>query len=121
MLFIHLKENPLMPLTPVRYFSCALISGHLDMVLMQLTNRRYASLLAVSNRPRDILRSVPLSVRMGSGRGSHARRGTESPSLGRMSSELGRKRYRTCFRIPFPPPPRTFISSGSRHANSTML
>src|SRR5205807_3248050 len=40
MLFLHLEVKPLMTLTTVLYLSCALISGHLAMMLMELTNRR---------------------------------------------------------------------------------
>src|SRR5438477_4452502 len=40
MLFIHLEVKPLMTLTTVLYLSCALISGHLAMMLMELTKRR---------------------------------------------------------------------------------
>src|SRR5256884_422995 len=34
------KKTPLMTLTTVLYVSCALISGHLAMMLMELTKRR---------------------------------------------------------------------------------
>src|SRR5438270_4807163 len=51
MLFLHLEVKPLMTLTTVLYLSCALISGHLAMMLMELTKRRYASFLVVFNRP----------------------------------------------------------------------
>src|SRR5205085_2758277 len=40
MLFLHLEVQPLMTLTTVLYLSCALISGHLAMMLMELTKRR---------------------------------------------------------------------------------
>src|SRR2546429_424886 len=40
MLFLHLDVQPLMTLTGVLYLSCALISGHLAIMLMELTNRR---------------------------------------------------------------------------------
>src|SRR5687767_15299179 len=40
MLFLHLEVKPLMTLTTVLYLSCALISGHLAMMLMELTKRR---------------------------------------------------------------------------------
>src|SRR5436305_1489716 len=36
----HLEVKPLMTLTTVLYLSCALISGHLAMMLMELTKRR---------------------------------------------------------------------------------
>src|SRR5205814_3116172 len=39
MLFLHLEVKPLMTLTTVLYLSCALISGHLAMMLMELTKR----------------------------------------------------------------------------------
>src|SRR5262249_347614 len=40
MLFLHLEVKPLMTLTTVLYLSCALISGHLAMMLMELRLRR---------------------------------------------------------------------------------
>src|SRR6266496_4810523 len=49
MLFLHLEVKPLMTLTTVLYLSCALISWHLAMILMELTKRRYASFLVVFN------------------------------------------------------------------------
>src|SRR5260370_20741847 len=39
MLFLHLEVKPLMTLTTVLYLSCAVISGHLAMMLMELTKR----------------------------------------------------------------------------------
>src|SRR5437588_5732736 len=36
MLFLHLEVKPLMTLTTVLYLSCALISGHLAMMLMEI-------------------------------------------------------------------------------------
>src|SRR5438552_5315036 len=39
MLFLHLLVKPLMTLTTVLYLSCALISGHLAMMLMELTSK----------------------------------------------------------------------------------
>src|SRR5437016_7626459 len=60
MLFLHLEVKPLMTLTTVLYLSCALISGHLAMMLMELTKRRYASFLVVFNRPINILCRVSL-------------------------------------------------------------
>src|SRR5207253_905301 len=39
MLFLHLEVKPLMTLTTVLYLSFALLSGHLAMMLMQLTTR----------------------------------------------------------------------------------
>src|SRR5256885_780449 len=55
MLFLHLEVRPLMTLTTVLYLSCALISGHLAMMLMELTNRRSPSFLVLFNRPINIL------------------------------------------------------------------
>src|SRR5699024_12712242 len=51
MLFLHLEVKPLMMLTTVLYLACALIFGHLAMMLMDLTKRRYVSFLVVFNRP----------------------------------------------------------------------
>src|SRR5437016_7890370 len=42
-LFLHLEVKPLMTLTTVLYLSCALISGHLAMMLMELTKRHSRS------------------------------------------------------------------------------
>src|SRR5436190_8285345 len=39
MLFLHLEVKPLMTLTTVLYLSCALISGHLAMMLMRSEER----------------------------------------------------------------------------------
>src|SRR5438105_9265571 len=39
MLFLHLEVKPLMTLTTVLYLSCALISGHLAMMLMELDRK----------------------------------------------------------------------------------
>src|SRR4051794_41253302 len=39
MLFLHLEVKPLMTLRTVLYLSCALISGHLAMMLMELTSK----------------------------------------------------------------------------------
>src|SRR5207248_988091 len=64
MLFLHLEVKPLMTLTTVLYLSCALISGHLAMMLMELTKRRYASFLVVFNRPINILCRVSLFLSM---------------------------------------------------------
>src|SRR5690606_42160106 len=64
MLFLHLEAKPLMTLTTVLYLSCALISGHLAMMLMVLTKRRYASFLVVFNRPISILCRVSLFLSM---------------------------------------------------------
>src|SRR5438445_13109054 len=65
MLFLHLEVKPLMTLTTVLYLSCALISGHLAMMLMELTKRRYASFLVLFNRPINILCRVSLFLCMG--------------------------------------------------------
>src|SRR5256885_262102 len=40
MLFLHLQVKPIMTLTTVLYVSYSLISGHLAMMLMELTKRR---------------------------------------------------------------------------------
>src|SRR5260363_476222 len=64
MLFLHLEVKPLMTLTTVLYLSCALISGHLGMMLMELTKRREASFLVVFNRPINILCRVSLFLGM---------------------------------------------------------
>src|SRR5262245_38082296 len=60
MLFLHLEVYPLMTRAAVLYLSCALISGHLAMMLMELTKRRWASFLVVFSRPRNILCRVSL-------------------------------------------------------------
>src|SRR5688572_4963115 len=49
MLFLHLEVKPLMTLTTVLYLSCALISGHLAMMLMELKIGR-----AVQQECRDL-------------------------------------------------------------------
>src|SRR5256884_9618412 len=59
MLFLHLEVKPLMTLTTVLYLSCALVSGHLAMRLMDLTKRRKASFLVVFNGPINILCFAP--------------------------------------------------------------
>src|SRR5476649_3024823 len=64
MLFLPLEVKPLMTLTTVLYLSCALISGHLAMMLMELTKRRWASFLVVFNRPINILCRVSLFLIM---------------------------------------------------------
>src|SRR5262245_14914125 len=64
MLFLHLEVKPLMTLTTVLYLSCALISGRLAMMLMELGRRRYASCLVVFNRPINILCRVYVFVIM---------------------------------------------------------
>src|SRR5947207_3684867 len=45
MLSLHLDGKPRMTLTTVLHLSCALISGHLPLMLMELTKRRYAQVL----------------------------------------------------------------------------
>src|SRR5712675_3786402 len=64
MLFLYLEVKPIMTLTTVLYLSCALISGHLAMMLMELTKRRQASFLVVFNRPINILCRVSLFLSM---------------------------------------------------------
>src|SRR5207249_2724752 len=64
MLLLHLEVKPLMTLTTVLYLSCALISGHLAMMMMELTKRRYASFLVVFNRAINILCRVSLFLSM---------------------------------------------------------
>src|SRR5258708_38237156 len=64
MLFLHLEVKPLTTLTTGLYLSCALISGHLAMMLLVLTKRRYASFLVVFNRPICFLCRVPLFLIM---------------------------------------------------------
>src|SRR2546430_17252085 len=59
MLFLHLEAKPLMTLPTALYLACALISGHLAMMLMELTNRRYATFLAAGNRRIHILPPDP--------------------------------------------------------------
>src|SRR5256885_420174 len=64
MLFLHLEVKPLMTLTTVLYLSCALISVHLALMLMELTKRRSASFLVVFNRPINMLCRVSLFLSM---------------------------------------------------------
>src|SRR2546430_2742529 len=47
MLFLHLEVKPLMTLTNVLYLSCALMSGYLAIMLMELTKRSYECFLVV--------------------------------------------------------------------------
>src|SRR5262245_64232834 len=42
MLFLHLEVKPLMTLTTVLYLSCALISGHLALMLMERSEERFS-------------------------------------------------------------------------------
>src|SRR5262245_62277420 len=42
MLFLHLEVKPLMTLTTVLYLSCALISGHLAMMLNRRSEERFS-------------------------------------------------------------------------------
>src|SRR5688572_33431512 len=58
MLFLHLEANPLMTLTTVLYLSCALVAGQPALVVVALTQRRWAGLPVVSHRPTGILRRV---------------------------------------------------------------
>src|SRR5260221_14674026 len=55
MVFLHLEVKTLMTLTTVLYLSCAVISGHLDMMLKEVKRRREASFLVVLDRPINIL------------------------------------------------------------------
>src|SRR5438552_2730985 len=64
MLFLHFEVKPLMTLTTVLYLSCALISGHLAMMLIALPNRRHGSFLVVFNRAINILWRVSLFLSM---------------------------------------------------------
>src|SRR5207247_8661370 len=64
MLFLHLEVKPLMTVTTVLYLSCALIYGHLAMMLMEMSKRRYASCLVVFKRPINIMRRVSLFLGM---------------------------------------------------------
>src|SRR5437868_15509997 len=64
MLFLHLEVKPLMTLTNVLYLSCVLISGHVAMMLMELTKRRDASFLVVFNSPILVLCRVSLFLSM---------------------------------------------------------
>src|SRR5690554_8150179 len=64
MLFLHLEVIHLITLTTVFYLSCALIHGHLAMMLMELTKRRKSSFLVVFNRPINILCRVSLFLSM---------------------------------------------------------
>src|SRR5207247_425941 len=64
MLFLHLEVKPLMTLTTVLYLSCALISGHLAMMLMERTKRRYAIFRVLFNRPINILCRFSLFLSM---------------------------------------------------------
>src|SRR5256885_281906 len=63
-LLLHLHVKPLITLTTVLYLSCALMSGHLAMMLMELNKRRYASFMVVFNRPINILCRVSLFLSM---------------------------------------------------------
>src|SRR5690606_21943587 len=64
MLFLHLEVKPLMTLTTVLYLSCSLISGHLAMMLMDMTKLRRASFLDVFNSPINILSCVSLFLNL---------------------------------------------------------
>src|SRR5207249_4078048 len=67
MLFLHLEVKPLMTLTTVLYLSCALISDHLAMILIELTRRRppstlfpYTTLFRSPFGPSDRHRNAPV-------------------------------------------------------------
>src|SRR5437773_159524 len=64
MLFLHLEVKPIMTLTTVLYLSCALISVHLAMMLMEVTKGRQVSFLVVFNRPMIIVWRVYLFLSM---------------------------------------------------------
>src|SRR5690625_3342995 len=64
MLFLHLEVKLLMTLTAVLYLSCALGSGHLAMMVTELTERREAGFLVVFNRAITILCRVSLFLGM---------------------------------------------------------
>src|SRR5436189_89117 len=55
MLFLHLEVKPLMTLTTVLYLSCALISGHLAMMLMDSFGGKTS--YDADNRPLLVMRS----------------------------------------------------------------
>src|SRR2546428_6402188 len=58
MLFLHLEVKPLMTLTTVLYLSCALISGHLAMMLMELTSKGRDRKSGSAGMPRPISYAV---------------------------------------------------------------
>src|SRR5438034_1309845 len=86
MLFLHLEVKPLMTLTTVLYFSCALISGHLAMMLIELTKRPYASFLLSLHDALPIC-SAAAGTRRPGARWSSASRGTSTRSRPRRRSE----------------------------------
>src|SRR2546428_83784 len=63
MLFLHLEVKPLMTLTTVLYLSCALISGHLAMMMMGVRNRHDRSIRVVCNRRLNLLRCPTSFIR----------------------------------------------------------
>src|SRR5437588_793516 len=65
MLFLHLEVKPLMTLTTVLYLSCALISGHLAMMLMELTIEAFYD---NPNALRDYFRDIGRMVLAAEGR-----------------------------------------------------
>src|SRR2546430_911834 len=64
MFFLHLEVKPLMTLTTVLYLSCALISGHLALMLIELTKRPEGSFLVVYNSSINILGRIALFMRI---------------------------------------------------------
>src|SRR5207249_10852524 len=64
MLFLHLEVKPLMTLTTDLYLSCALVSGHLAMMSMELCRRREARFLGGSDRDMHRLCRVALFLSM---------------------------------------------------------
>src|SRR5438270_10498294 len=79
MLFLHLEVKPLMTLTTVLYLSCALISGHLAMMLMELRSEERFS----RNAETDIVCRLLLEKKNG------------DSEVGRISHEV----ETACFRI----------------------
>src|SRR5436305_1540046 len=65
MLFLHLEVKPLMTLTTVLYLSCALISGHLAMMLMELTKRRYPKKKGIKDECSRLLEASTMKSRRG--------------------------------------------------------
>src|SRR2546430_9631 len=63
-LFLHLEVKPLMTLTTVLYLSCDLISGHLAMMLMELTKLRDGIVLVLFNSLINLRCSVSLFLSM---------------------------------------------------------
>src|SRR5215510_4014601 len=82
MLFLHLKKKPIITLTTVLYLSCALISGHLAMMLMELTNRRFFFFLMIRRPPRSTLFSLHDALPIYAGRGYRASHGPDPAARG---------------------------------------